>query len=202
MEAIRKSDITHYNFPQRDPSDFNVVWRNTESMHWRITGSKDPMTAPEVLHDYARDPYLIIRRYVAKNPSSSEDTLARLANDSDDRTRLFVAQNPKTSDKILERLLSHGCDVYMYRNIAVHPNATGDILARLAKNEDDIVRYNVARHPNAMKATLSELMEDPVVSTREMARKKLDELKRAAVQPAEKPSARPVNRYFGKGVFM
>ena len=202
MEGIRKSDVTHYNFPKRNPIDFSLVWKNDESFHWRLTGSKDPMTAPEVLDDYARDPYLIIRRNVAKNPNASDDTLGRLATDSDDRTRLFVAQNPKTPARILERLMSHGCDVYMYRNIAVHPNATGGILARLAKIDDGIVRYNVARHPNAMKATLSELLEDSYESVREMARKKLEEMKNAPVKPAIKPSEQPVNRFYSKGVFM
>ena len=199
---MRKSDITHYDFPQRDPRDFNVVWRNTEPLHWRLTGSKDPMTAPEVLDDYARDPYLIIRRNVAKNPNASKETLARLANDSDARTRIFVAQNPKTSARTLERLLSGDCDVYMYRNVAVHPNATGGILAQLAKHEDGVVRYNVARHPNAMKVTLSELLEDSYESIREMARKKLKAMEKEILKPAVQPTMKPTEHYYGKGVFM
>lgn len=202
METIKKSDITHYDFLKRDPRDFSLRWKDEGSFYWRLSASKEATTSSEHLDDFARDPYLIIRRNVAKNPSTSEKTLARLASDSDDRTRLFVAQNPKTSADILEYLLRGGADVYMYRNIAVHPNATGSILARLAKYDDVIVRYNVARHRNTIKNTLSNLLEDSSESVRNMAKKKLEEMMRTAATPSSKKNVKPANNYCSKGVFM
>ena len=181
---------------QSSVPNVNMDGATIDASYRRRLKVKNPNTSDEDLAEYAFDMDLATRLLVARHPNVSVQTLEKLAGDESVKVRIAVAQHPSTTARILERLLTNfGDDVYICRNIAVHPNATAGILATLAHGEDAVVLYNVARHPNTFSETLGRLLECKYESVRKVARQKSQEIaKKQSSAPPKHKKFVPVNR--------
>ena len=168
-----------------------------EPAYLRRLKLKNPELPAEELAEYAFDLELANRILIARHPNTSVETLDKLASDDSARVRIAVTQNPKTTARILDKMLSrYGDDVYICRNIAVHPNTSAGMLNMLSHREDEIVLYNVARNPNTFSETLGRLLECEYESVRKVASQKYQAMLKPspAVKPNTMPKFIPANR--------
>ncbi len=109
-----------------------------------------------------------VRMAVAANPHVPPAQLAALAGHAadDPRLRLRVARHPQTDADVLDRL-SRSDDPEVRRALASNPSLSAGLLARLAEDADDdpALGAQVAAHPHARLETLARLVEfeDPTV---------------------------------------
>jgi hypothetical protein len=109
-------------------------------------------TAPNDLARLAKHAEAIVRRAVAANPSTPRPALERLAKDADPQVRVALAANPAASAQALRTLAggaaAGGFDGVARRKalLAVldHPNATPDLVRRLASDVDPLVARRAA----------------------------------------------------------
>ena len=157
----------------------------------RIRGrvARNQNTPPEVLTELAKDEITNVREAVAANPNTPTETLARLARDEDSWARRNVAENKNTPSETLENLARNRYEYEYIRDIAkkrLSPdtltkltnisiaedgNTSPDVLAELAKNEEEEVRKLVAKHPNTPSAALAELAKDTIKEVRALVSK-------------------------------
>lgn len=187
MGKIRFSSVSaHASVPTNNWDRVAV-----EPAYLRRLKLKNPELPAEELAEYAFDLELANRILVARHPNTSVETLDKLASDDSARVRIAVTQNPKTTARILDKMLSrYGDDIYICRNIAVHPNTSAGMLNMLSHREDEIVLYNVARNPNTFSETLGRLLECEYESVRNMARQKSQAMLKQTQAP--KPKFVPV----------
>jgi hypothetical protein len=94
----------------------------------------------------------IVRRAVAANPAAPKSALERLAKDTDPQVRVALAANPATPAQALRTLAGTGSGGGFARVarrkalllVADHPNASPDLLRRLASDEDVLVARRAA----------------------------------------------------------
>lgn len=166
-----------------------------EATYIRRMKLKNPEISAEELAEYAFDLDLATRLLVARHPNTSVETLDKLASDDSTRVRIAVTQNPKTTARVLDKILSrYGDDVYICRNIAVHPNTSAGMLTMLSHREDEIVLYNVARNPNTFSETLERLLECEFESVRNVASQKYQAMTKPSTAVKPNPKFVPVNR--------
>lgn len=123
-------------------------------------------TTPEELAQLAAAPDRETRSLVAKHPNTPPQALAQLALDerSDYYTLEMVAANPNTPAEILEVLArrNHYSEWQIRVGVACNPKTGERLLAQLALDADEWVRYYVREHPNTPRECKEKLAADPL----------------------------------------
>lgn len=104
---------------------------------------------------------------VLRNRNTPSDILDKYA----DRDEILVARNPNVSAKTLERIMDQEYEDKFYKGdvldaIAGNPGASGEILARLAREDEETIREVVAANKNTPLKVLEMLAKDQAKSVR------------------------------------
>lgn len=143
------------------PALLTVLARDADS-HVRCLIARR-VTDPRAIEQLAGDTDLSVRTYIAENPAAPPAVLRGLAHD-DVYTRMRLAQNPSASADVLEALVAqpNGKSLWddVYAKALSHPNASPRMFESLASSRDEAVRRCVASRPNAPAAVLAKLAGD------------------------------------------
>ena len=143
---------------------------------------KEPWATPEFLDLYSHDPALNTRISVARHANTTIETLEDMVKDDSDKVCNIIAQRPEATADMLYRLIVHSTSVYVWRNVARHPNAGQGTLEILSRKDDGIVLFCVLKNPNTTKETISRFIEHEDAKLRSVARRRLEEFAKAPVQ--------------------
>ena len=149
--------------------------------HVRAAVARNRKTPRDKLVSLSIDPADVVRAAVAENPGAGLDLLLKLALDDDHYVLETLARHQKKHFDLIfdEARKSHrpiiarcsnstsaldnlvGMDDGSYDHlVASNPNASQELLARLATSDDERVRFGVAGNENASAATLELLLND------------------------------------------
>lgn len=168
MKGIQSSSSMTYH-PHRSADPQAILQEKRRKV-------KDPKASPELLDDYAFDADLYIKLKVLKHPNTSAKTLERLLADTNKRAPVLIAQHPNSTADILRRLVMNSDDVYVWRNVAWHPNVTPGTLEVLARKNDFVTLYGVLKNAKTSDDTLFMLAEHENEKVRRLAKERLRRL--------------------------
>lgn len=139
----------------------DVVFEFFDAMgYWKKRFSKEPLENSNMERD----------RQMAFNVLAWHDSsiIEEFAKDEHRENRAFAADHPKTSEKLLLGLAND--DYYMVTHCLVYNrNMPQSVLLILAKNKDDRLRGEVARHPNTSLEMLEGFVKDQSADVRDYA---------------------------------
>jgi hypothetical protein len=134
----------------------------------RRSVAENPATPVGMLRALARDVDEWVREAVARNPSTPAGTLIQLAKDEDSSAREFLAQNPSTPASTLSELAKYE-NSFLYYGFFSNPLAPWDAFVsidHMARKGRIDTRELVAQHPNSPKELLLRMTKDKNVLVR------------------------------------
>lgn len=107
-----------------------------------------------------------VRMRVAANVSAPSEALVRLAFDRDVFVAMNAASNTAAAPEVLEEVVGRDCAPSVRQQlvsaVAANPAAAPGLLARLAGDDDQVVRHAAAQNPGTPSSVLAVLGADPV----------------------------------------
>lgn len=117
----------------------------------------NPRTPVEVLVELAKHKKEFVRESAAENPAMPVPQLFELATDPDEGVRIAVSANHATPPNLLVVLADSPAN---QSSVAGNPSAPGELLAKLARKENEWTRYFVAANYATPNTVLAELAKD------------------------------------------
>jgi len=140
-----------------------------ESEFVRKYVAENENTTPELLDALSNDEEPRVRKAVADNPNTPDETLEKLKNDENAVVKRSAKEairfkiNKEAAEYKETRLeleiLADNEDDRIRRKVAIHPNASEELLDKLAYDKEEYVRGNVALKKTSLK-TLYRLSDD------------------------------------------
>lgn len=120
----------------------------------RAAVARNPAAPPELLEGLAADKSYLVRYAVAQNPSPNAWEVAMRAEDPD--VRVVLAQRHDLDEETLERLIA--APERAVRESLVESTERPDVVGRLARDTDHVVRATVATRPELLSEEDLELL--------------------------------------------
>lgn len=132
--------------------------------------AESPHCPPDLLGLLSMSSSAVIQRAVADNPNTPSDVLQHMVA-TDRNLQYTVIRNPSTSAATLEWLLGQATDDDWILRFAVagHPNCPQARLIQWASDPDCAVRTAVAHNPNCPPDLLCRFLQDPEPEVRSQA---------------------------------
>ncbi|MBZ0188829.1 MAG: hypothetical protein K8F91_21480, partial [Candidatus Obscuribacterales bacterium] len=187
-EKKKSGKITNTIQTLNQPAQRSRVTAPSPAHLIKLAVAANPSTSPDLLDKLARDDSDMVRRAVAEHPDCSDQCKDLLANDSDQLVVEALLRNKKgVNAKILLNLVASGqpkiCETiaanpatppvvldklargktqteYLLLSLARNPATTTDVIDRLVKVGDRLVRTFLARQAKLTKESYEQLAED------------------------------------------
>jgi hypothetical protein len=134
--------------------------------------AQQPNLPIERLIELSKDPDNMVRQYVAEHTNLPPEVLLEMSKDKTYGVRWNLAWNVNTPTEALNNVMkNHDMpSMIIPRYVAIHPNASPEMLTQLSKNTDWEVRFNVACNPSTPKEVLEKFVaEKPAANNKGIA---------------------------------
>jgi hypothetical protein len=168
-EYLRRLILEHPNCPEEILISAS---HSTDRGHRRRAAQHPKLKDEAVLSSLANDPEAFVRTGAARNPNLPNKLIVKLSYDEDKKVRIAAKyQNVNIpEDALIQRIEDEGD--WAQGEVAKHPNLRRvDILKRLARHENYLVRLGVTENKHLPASIRKKLLNDPNEQVRNAARR-------------------------------
>ncbi len=150
--ARKASPVTpEHVLSQSHPGPVLATWSAAGPLaRVRLAVAMNPKCPPDTLARLARDPSDLIRQAVAANPACPDEVKAKLAADEDQAVVEALLENPKPPGHAVLDQLTAGQQPKVYELLAANPRTPADILRKLAHvpTQTEFLLLSLSRNPS------------------------------------------------------